>query len=159
MRGVLSLCFASLLVATLAARERPLPAFTVTAPDGRSAASGELWSEGRWLLVYVTPQCPACDRLLDALGTWALPAGAARTVVVVRAPLDAAGSYLAQHLPLESDAIAWFADPDGRTGQALGTRWTPALAGIEAGRIAWQIAGVLNDPAAVEPVIRTWLER
>jgi hypothetical protein len=32
----------------------------------------------------------------------------------------------------------------------------PALVAIENGRVAWTVTGVLNDPHAVEPIIRNW---
>jgi hypothetical protein len=30
--------------------------------------------------------------------------------------------------------------------------------GIEAGEIKWAVSGVLNDPKAVESVVRRWVE-
>jgi len=51
------------------------------------------------------------------------------------------------------------ADADQHASRALGLQHEPALIAVENGRIAWVVTGVLNDPSAVEPVIRNWTVR
>ena len=141
-----------------AGEQRPLPAFTVVAPGGAAAPSQQLSTEQRWLLLYVTPGCRSCDQLLASLKEWHTPQLAARTVVVVRAtPADAA-EYIASHLPSEASDVAWYADATSAAWQALALTGVPVLVGIESGQIKWTISGVLNDPSALEPVVRSWVE-
>ena len=42
--------------------------------------------------------------------------------------------------------------------RALDLRGTPVLIGVERGEINWTIGGVLNDPGALESVVRKWVE-
>lgn len=57
-------------------------------------------------------------------------------------------------LEITGDDIAALNDEDLRTLQHV-----PALVAVERGRIAWVVTGVLNDPAAVEPIVRSWTAR
>lgn len=154
-RGVL------LIVATasLAAYERrPLPAFAVTSPAGVALPGTTLSTQPRWVLMYVSPGCRSCDRLLQSLKDWQSPQITSRTVVIVRGTSLEAAAYIAEHLPPESGAVAWYADEGSQAWQALGLKSTPALIGVERGEIDWTIGGVLNDPKALELVIRKWVE-
>jgi len=142
-----------------AQQQRPLPAFTVTAPGGAAAPSQQLSTEQRWLLLYVTPGCRSCDQLLASLKEWHTPQLAARTVIVVRANAADAAAYMTSHLPLEASDISWYADTSSSAWRALALTGAPVLVGIESGDIKWSISGVLNDPNALEPVVRSWIER
>ena len=156
------ICRALLLIAATAslagAERRPLPAFTVTSPAGAAVTSGALSGQERWVLLYVSPDCRSCDRLLASLKEWQSPQLTSRTVVIVRGPSAAAAAYVAEHLPAEVGAIAWYADERSEAWQAFGLKGTPVLIGVERGEIDWTIAGVLNDPKALESVVRKWVE-
>jgi hypothetical protein len=52
--------------------------------------------------------------------------------------------------------MEWYADADAQGARTLGLQHEPALVAIENGRVAWTVTGVLNDPRAVEPIIRNW---
>ena len=71
MRSLLSSCWMCLLVvatSTVVASEHPrLPSFTVTSSDGAAVASTALSTQPRWLLVYVSPDCRSCERLIESL--------------------------------------------------------------------------------------------
>lgn len=58
----------------------------------------------------------------------------------------------------EFPAVRWFADPDGSARLALRITGTPFILGVTDGQIAWSLAGVLNDPRALESVMRGWVE-
>lgn len=141
-----------------AQQQRPLPAFTVVAPGGAAAPSQQLSTEQRWLLLYVTPGCPSCDQLVASLKEWHTPQLAARTVIVVRANAADAAAYMTAHLPVEAADVSWYADTTSSAWQALRLTGAPVLVGIESGDIKWSISGVLNDPNALEPVVRSWIE-
>jgi hypothetical protein len=127
-------------------------------PGGAAAPGQQLSAQQRWLLLYVTPGCRSCDQLMASLKEWHTPQLAARTVIVVRAnPADAA-EYVASHLPSEASDVPWYIDATSSAWQALALTGAPVLVGVESGQIKWTISGVLNDPLALEPVVRSWVE-
>ena len=134
-----------------------LPAFTLVSPAGGAVASSEISTEARWLLIYVSTACGSCDRLLSALEQWrpTLPQG--RIVVVIRGARADAQDYATRHA--DAAGFPWYADEDEKAARALGLQHEPALIAVENGRVAWLVTGVLNDPSAVEPVIRNWTVR
>ena len=137
---------------------RPLPSFSVAAPDGREVFSSSLTGETQWVLVYVRPGAVATTRLLEALAAWQLAAEHfTRIVLVVEGPADKAAEYLAGAWKPESGTLTWYADTDGQAARALGLTGAPALKGVRAGAVAWSLEGVLNDPAAYEPTLKTWI--
>ena len=141
-----------------ATQQRPLPAFEVVAPSGAAVSSQQLSTERRWLLLYVAPGCKSCDQLLGSLKEWHTSQLASRTVVVVRASRDQAAEYISSHMPAEASDLRWYADPGSAAWQALALTGTPVLVGIDAGEVKWMVSGVLNDPRALEPVVRSWVE-
>jgi hypothetical protein len=154
------LVFAAVGAAELAqaAEQRPLPAFNVVSLEGTAVSSGQVGTVGQWIVIYVTPTSPASIRLLSAMKAWESPAMAQRVVVLVGAPLEDAKAFVggrAQEWP----AVRWFADPQGEAWKALRLTGTPYLLGVRDARITWSLAGVLNDPAALESVIRSWVEK
>ena len=140
-----------------AAGQEALPAFTLVSPAGAGVASAEISNEAHWLLIYVSTACGSCDRLLSALEQWrpTLPQG--RIVVVIRGARADAQDYAARHA--DAAGFPWYADEDEKAARALGLQHEPALVAIESGRVAWVVTGVLNDPTAVEPIIRNWTVR
>jgi hypothetical protein len=138
------------------AQTRTLPEFVVVSERGERVTGGTLSMEDRWLLLYVSPDCVSCDRLLSGLAEWQIPQLGARTVVVIGGDLTVARAY-ADRSGTASLAVAWYADPGRRAGATLGLSSSPALIGIAGGRIEWTLMGVLNDPRALESVIRKWV--
>lgn len=135
----------------------PIPPFTVVSPDGRAVPSASLTAESQWVLVSVRPGSKAASSLLEALAGWQFPpAAAGRLVFVVEGPLEQAGAYMAGAFQGGEGRPAWYADPDGQAGVALGATGSLTLHGIRGGAIQWTVDGVLGDPAACEPVLRTW---
>jgi hypothetical protein len=139
-------------------RRQPLPEFTVVAAAGGEVASGALTHETRYLLVYVVPGCKPCESLVHALGKWQSPDLIARTVLIVQGPAADAQTFLSQRLAPELAAMPWYADPERKAAVALGLTGAPVLVGVRDGRIEWTLGGVLNNPAALESVVRTWVE-
>jgi hypothetical protein len=140
-----------------AAEKRPLPAFQVATLDGVAVDSPQVGPAGQWLLIYMTPTSAASARLLSGMKQWETPELDARTVVVIGAPVADAARFVSARAA-EFPAVRWLADPQGAAWQALRLTGTPYILGVKDGQIAWSLAGVLNDPKALESVIRSWVE-
>src|SRR5262245_22513230 len=150
---LLSACLALfVLVAGSASAEgeRLLPTFAVTSASGATVSSLSLSQQPRWLLIYVTPSCRSCDRLIESLKQWQSPALASRTVIVVRGA--GGGRYIQDHTSSGFDVL-WYADEGDKAWRSLELQSAPALIGIERGEIKWSVSGVLNDPKALEAVV------
>lgn len=150
----------ALVAVSAAADRRPLPAFSVVTPAGVPTVSTQLGGSGRWLLIYVKPHCVSCDRLLTALDTWGvLQQGAARVVVVVADSPESLEARVRPLMATSGQAVQLYADATAQAAAALGVGRAPLLIGVEDGLVDWTVAGVLNDPHAVETVVRNWLAR
>ena len=141
----------------VAAEQRVLPAFEVEAPEGLTVSSEQLSADAQWLMVYVSPTCAACDRLLELMAARQSPAAAARTVVIVAGERAAARAYVAARHGV-APAMRLYADVTMQAARALALSGSPSIVAIRRGQIEWVLTGVLNDPDALEPVIRAWVE-
>lgn len=152
-------CGATLRSRTVAAAEkRPLPALTLVGANGATLTTAALSPESQWLLIYVTPGAPATDRLIEAMKTWELGTGLRKVVFVIDARSPETAAWARRLLPQTEETLPpRFFDATGEARTALRVTGTPTLMGIKDGEISWGLAGVLNDPAAVEPVIRNWI--
>jgi len=151
-------CVASAAASQSLPQSQPLPAFSVAAPGGGTVNAAALSPEPQWVLLYVRPEAVATTRLLEALAAWQLPPDALRRIVlVVEGPADKASAYMAAKWTAANPPLAWYADPEGQAAAALGLTGAPALKGIKSGAVEWSLEGVLNDPAAYEPTLRTWI--
>jgi hypothetical protein len=136
---------------------QPLPAFTVTAPDGQTLRGEAMAPADRWLIVYVAPDCQPCASLLKSLADWSSPDLLGRTVLVFAGSRDAA-SAAAGALPDAIAGLRWFVDDAGHAAGALQLQHAPALLGVREGRLEWKLGGVLNSPGVLQSVVRTWVE-
>ncbi|MCU1382352.1 MAG: hypothetical protein JWL71_1049 [Acidobacteria bacterium] len=152
---------ATLLVSScqpVAAVERgPLPAFTVTTLDGTPIDSTHMTPESQYVLLYVRPDCRPCDRLLALLRSVNAPHFTSRVIVIVNGDPRAAAAYVGRHIPASAGPVTWYADSDSNGFRALRLTGMPELIGVKDGEMMWSIAGVLNDAATVESVVRTWV--
>lgn len=141
-----------------AAQEERLPEFVVQRQDGAPVTSEQMAPESKWLLIYLNPSCRACDTLMRALPKWQTPALMSRLVLVVGGKPAEAAAYVAKSLPEEMAGLRWYHDADRAAAHALELIGAPMLFGVQDGEIEWQLGGVLNDPAALESVVRSWVE-
>ncbi len=149
------MCLLVVATSTVVASEHPrLPSFTVTSSDSAAVASTALSTQPRWLLVYVSPDCRSCERLIESLKGWQSPNLTSRTVVVVRS--SDVDRPIAEHR--SGFDVAWFGDWQDDAWRSLELKSALALLGVEGGEIKWTISGVLNDPKALESVVRRWVE-
>jgi hypothetical protein len=152
-------CVMSVGARSGADERKPLPAFTVVAGTGVSVASSQLSTEPRPLLVYVAPDCRACDRLIAALIDWQPTLPANRLVIIIGASTEAARTYAQDRHLGGNGTISWYADPLQAGASALGVQRMPALVAVDHDRIEWTISGVLNAPDALESIVRNWTAR
>lgn len=145
-------------VPAMALEQRPLPAFSVVTPAGEPVPSAVLAAEPRVLLIFVSGPCGPCGPLWNAMEQWQIDGLPGRTVVVVDGP-PARASEMAASLPGALGAVRVFADPDGSARQAMRLVNALTIVGLDRGRVRWGLAGVLNDPAALESVVRSWVAR
>ena len=151
----------ALLAASLPLRaiERgPLPPFTVVTATGAAVTSATLSSETKWLLIYVVPGNPACNTMLTALHAWASPAFLSRVVILVGGKRETAQRFIESRATTTTGAYTWYADPDGSAAKTLQIQSVPTVIAVTQGKIEWTLGGVLNDPSAIEPVLRAWIE-
>jgi hypothetical protein len=156
-------CAAALIVlggatAAQAQPRQPLPAFTVTNAAGVPVASKQLTHEDRWLLIYVSPDCTPCESLLANLRKLSSPALLSRAVLIVSGTPDKARAFVEQHAAPELANVAWYVDAEGKAADALQIKNSPALVGVRNGQVGWRLAGVLNQPSALQSVVRSWVE-
>ena len=137
--------------------ERPLPAFEVVTSEGAAVSSAQLTSEPQYLLVYVNAASSTSRKLLDALGEWATPELARRTVVVIGGTPQEAQRFIESGMPASLLGTARYFDTGRSAWQALNLRGSPVLIGVRDGRTEWSLSGVLSDPAALKSVVLTWV--
>jgi hypothetical protein len=111
-------------------------------------------------VIFVVPGSVPSERLLEAMASWTPPIDLTRLAFVVDGRSPDAGQWLARYVPpsAEGGPLVFF-DVDGKGRTALAISGAPALLGITAGEIRWDLVGVLNDPSALEPMIRNWTTR
>lgn len=137
--------------------ERPLPAFQVVTAEGAVVSSAQLTSEPQYLLVYVNAASSTSRKLLDALGEWATPELARRTVVVIGGTPQEAQRFIESGVPESLQGMTRYFDTGRSAWQALNLRGSPVLIGVREGRTEWSLSGVLSDPTALKSVVLTWV--
>lgn len=138
------------------AQAQRLPEFTVRGAEGPVPASA-ITGQGRTLVIYVQPDCPPCDTLVQLLGEWQSALLVERTVLLVAGDV-AAAERVAGSLPDAVANVRVYADPEGTAAKALGLTGAPVLIGVEDGRADWTIAGVLANVGMLESIVRSWVE-
>jgi hypothetical protein len=139
----MSAAVAGLLVqAPAAAADRALPDFEVMSAEAETVSSVALGDGGRWLLIYIRPDCAACDAVTNLWSDGEAPAAPARVRVIVGAASADTLPQMQARYPMLNGA-AWYADPTGAAARALGLAGAPVLVGMRGGRIAWTSHGLL----------------
>ncbi|MFI5388057.1 MAG: TlpA family protein disulfide reductase, partial [Fimbriimonadales bacterium] len=141
-----------------AIERKVLPSFQVVGPAGGAVSSLQLSQQPKWLIIYATTGCPACDRLLTAIQSWQSTQIRSRTVLLVGGDPALIPAYISQRQANDPAPLSAFSDVQGQAWQALSLSSSPAVIGIQAGKIEWSIGGVLNDPSALESAIKAWVD-
>jgi hypothetical protein len=178
-RSSLFVCIAVLAgTATIGwtAPPRPLPAFELVSLEGRSVAdlggrasgasvareqesdgaqvvtAASIVRQGRWLLVYLSPDSGGSGPVLHALeGT---DASAHPNLAIVVADRSAAKA-MAKRFDGRVQAV-WYADPDGAARRALGLTGVPVVLGLEGGEIRWTLSGAVADRRRLRSILVSW---
>lgn len=147
-------------VPVLASEKRPLPDVSVTGIDRRPVSLSDVAPPGAWLLVYLSPGAVSSARLIAALKEWEaeVPQLTDRLVLIVGGARDEAERLVTAREGAPSGR-RWFHDPDGSAADALRVARTPTIIGVDGARIEWALAGVLNDPTALQKTMTGWVER
>jgi hypothetical protein len=154
--GVLAMATASVQ----AGQRRPVPDIQMPGRDGRNASLRASLPAQPSIVIFVAPGSAPSELLLEAMATWTPAIDLTRLVFVVDGRSPDAGQWLARYLPPNGEGVPLvFFDVDGKGRTALAISGAPALLGIAAGEIRWDLVGVLNDPSALEPMIRNWTTR
>lgn len=149
---------AVLTSAAAAAQNRAVPEFIVRNSADTEVASSVMSAQPKWLLVYVTPDCRPCNALMRSLPKWQSVELMVRVVLVVAGKYADAKAWIEKSLPPEMHTLTWYVDPDRRAAKALELTGAPVLIGVRDGQLEWQLGGVLGNPAALESVVRSWVE-
>lgn len=147
-------------VPAFASEKRPLPDVVVHGTDGTRPSLPSLVPSGPALLIFVHPGSATAARLVAALQGWQaeVPQLETRAVLVFGGTVDQTRRFI-DIRGAEMPPVRWVMDADGAAAAALRLAATPAIVGVLDGRIEWVLAGVLNDPATVEPVVTAWVRR
>src|SRR5579871_2540013 len=122
-------------IAVLAARDGDaiermrLPTFALTSVDGRSTSSDLLVRPGKWLLLYVQPNCVPCEAILRLVKKDEHPLIASHLVVVVGAATPDAVRDGAARFPDLAEA-GWYADPSRAAVAPLRLPGVPVIFGM-----------------------------
>jgi hypothetical protein len=134
-----------------------LPSFPLAATDGRTVSTEWLVRPGRWLLVYIEPNCGPCEKILRMIKNDEHPRVAERLVIVVGAATPDAVRAGSAQLP-DLAASGWYADPTRAAIVPLKLAGAPVIFGMDAGMIEWSLYGVLSDSGDVKSALASWVE-
>ena len=147
------------LSAPASASERMrVPPLKVVSADGRAVALDQLVRPGRWLLVYIQPNCGPCDALLRLVKKGEHPLVPSQLVIVVGATTAEAVSAEAASFP-DLTGAAWYADPARAAIAPLRLTGAPVIFGVDHDVIEWRLAGVLSNADDVKSVLASWVEK
>jgi len=154
MLGIAFITVVALSAAAGANERRHLPVFRLTDVTGQAVSSGQLTRAGNWLLVYVRPDCRACDAVLQSVEADDAPWLAPRIAVVVQAVDLAAVEATQRRFPSLAGAT-WYGDA-AAGARALRVTNAPVVFGVRDGIIEWSVAGVLSDATDVKTIMANW---
>jgi len=116
-----------------------LPSFDVTAADGSVTQTAQIARNGKWLLIFVKPNCPPCDSLLSVLDSDSTQDGS-RVAVIVKAPSASSLAQLKLRYPRIAKS-AWYADVHAKAASSLEVPASPTTLGMRGAQIAWRMTG------------------
>jgi hypothetical protein len=136
----------------------PLPDVELVRPGGGKVRTAELAREGTWLLLYVQPDCRACERILKSANPETHPELADRVVIVVGSMRPERVEAIA-HEFAALPAKAWLADPGKEAFKSLRLPGVPVVIGLRGSTMEWSLSGVIADDAAAESILTSWMTK
>jgi hypothetical protein len=134
----------------------PLPDVELVRPGDGRIRTAQLAREGPWLLVYVQPECRACERILKTANPETHPELADRVVIVVGSARPESVEAIAREFPA-LPARAWLADPGKDAFKRLRLPGVPVVIGMRGRTMEWTLSGVIADGATIESVLTSWM--
>jgi hypothetical protein len=139
-----------------AQQRRPLPQVDVVGVGGSPVALGSHATGSQWLILYVgASTSSASSRILEAMAKWELGGGLSRILVIVAQEGDP--QQVSEPWREKLPDVRWVGDPKNEVARALDVRGGPTLIGVKGEQVEWVLAGVLNDPAMLRDVVRSWI--
>ncbi len=138
----------------VAADKRPVPASAVQTTDGATLTLDRSAGTESRVYIYVLPDSQVSGRLLSALRTWPLAAPDRVTIVVGGDVAKARAFATADH----GLAVQWLVDAERAVWTDLEVAGVPTLLGVRNGIVEWRLAGVLNNPSALQNVVSGWVD-
>jgi hypothetical protein len=135
----------------------PLPEFEVAQLDGTPVQSHTgLPSSGKWLIVYVQPNCRPCDRLLNLVKMDAHPELPPR-MVIIAGGLEGPGATVERSKFKDLADAQWYTDRPGKAWVALKMSGAPMVFGVRDKAIEWSLSGVLPSDEHVRSILASWV--
>jgi hypothetical protein len=134
----------------------PPPAFQVATVDGVPTGSDRLPRQGRWLLVYVQPDCFPCESFLE-LFKQDQPTTLPQKIVVVVGGTVADARGVRATFPDLAQA-SWYADTLNEAFGHLQLQGTPVMLGLRQDVIEWDLTGVPADSRTMRSIVNSWLQ-
>lgn len=138
-----------------AIERKPLPAFTVTTLGGAAVQSAEITQPGKWLFIYVQPQCAQCEALLRALDGAGQPAAVARMAIVVGGLDEAGAARFAETFPNLATAT-WYVDAGRVAPRLTKAPGLPFAFGMRDAVTTWAQVGAVPDTASAVSALVSW---
>src|SRR5262245_12376492 len=136
----------------------PFPDVELTRLDGVVIRStGEIPAEGKWLVVYVQPNCRPCDALLRLVKEPQHPGLPPRMIVIVGG-VGAAEAGRMRQMMVDLAGASWYADPARGMGSALQLTGAPMIFGVRDLTIDWSLSGGLPSPGDVTSILTGWVD-
>jgi hypothetical protein len=130
---------------------------SLTDNTGQVVALADVKPVGRWVLLYLQPQCPTCEQLLQKFKKAALsPLVLARIFIAVRG--DTQDLQTVQQDFPELSAARWYTDPEGVGLTTLQLPGAPVIIGLKDEEVRWTFTGDRTSMPRGGSVVTSWLE-
>ncbi len=134
----------------------PMPEFQLLGLDGSTVDSQKLPALKKWLLIYVRPNCPSCDKVLKLVQQDQYPGLPSMMAVVVGGVTPDKVQNMMKNYPNLAGA-SWYADPQKAASDALKLSGTPAIIGVRGSTLAWHMMGMIfPDPQKMTSLLSSW---
>ncbi len=142
----------SLVTAVEAASPTPLPIVELIKLDGQIVRLADTYTDGQWLVIYIRPNCRACDTALGLIGATA----STRLVVVGDMPVNDLKRVALEHPQMVG--TTWLADTAHRVAGSLQLSGAPVALGIRRQTTLWTLNGLLGDREQYVATLRNWIK-
>jgi len=147
--------FSIVLPMARALQPLPLPAFQLLKLDGSAIQSTHLGPTGQWLILYLQPECRACEGVLQLIKQKEQHPNLPSHLVIVGGMTLPQMNALAAKYPDLSTAL-WTVDPTGTVSKQLKMVGAPTVLGVRQSTVMWSVGGTLKDPLQLKTIVESW---